>query len=194
MYQAKDEKFSYLETQVQEQKADKTGLFTNIYRMVMGNHRKTHTKNITGIPDTLVTANNSNNVLDNLGASYLGNIVHQANSTNKDNIAEQLLTEKLNNLIVNTFHDIFQNVNPNSLSEVSPKVKQYNEIISRFIMDTSTRYGIMLSYTSLVTEDVQCGYKCLTSQLKILRQVSKMIKKTTLDPTIHVWIDQRHTI
>ena len=63
VYQAKDVQFSYLQTQVHELKAEKQGgLFTNIYRTVMGNHRKTHRKKITGIPDTLVTENNSNNL------------------------------------------------------------------------------------------------------------------------------------
>ena len=53
MHQAKDEEFSYLETQVQEQKAEKQGgLFTNFYRTVMGNCRKTCRKKITGSPDT----------------------------------------------------------------------------------------------------------------------------------------------
>ena len=94
----------------------------------MGNHKKTCRKKITGIPDTLVTENNSSNVLDNLGASYLGNAVNTGNSTNRKNIAEQLLTEKLNDLIVTTFHEIFQKVNSDSHSEVSPQVKQY-EII-----------------------------------------------------------------
>ena len=55
----------------------------------MGNHRKTCRKKITGIPDTLVTENNSSNVLDNLGASYLVNVVNLANSMNRDNVAEQ---------------------------------------------------------------------------------------------------------
>ena len=59
VYLAKDEEFSYLETQLREQKAGKLGgLFTNVYRTVMGNHRKTCRKKITGIPDTLVTENN----------------------------------------------------------------------------------------------------------------------------------------
>ena len=53
VYQVKDWEFSYLETQVQELKAEKQGgLFTNIYRTVMGNHRKTCQKKITGIPDS----------------------------------------------------------------------------------------------------------------------------------------------
>ena len=84
----------------------------------MGNQRKTCRKKITGIPDTLVTVNNSNNVLDNLGASYSGNVVHLTNSTNRDNVAEQWLREKLNDLIVTSFCNIFQNVNPHTLSEI----------------------------------------------------------------------------
>ena len=52
----------------------------------MGNHRKTCRKKIKGISDTLVTENNSSNVLHNLGASYLGNIVNPANSINRDRI------------------------------------------------------------------------------------------------------------
>ena len=173
VYQAKDEEFSYLGTQVQRQKAEKQGaFFTNIYRTVMGNHSKICRKKITGIPDILVTENNSDNVLHNLGASHLDNIFHLANSRNIDNIAEQLLTDKSNDLIVTTFHNIFQMVNPNRCSEVSPKDKIYNEIISRFITNTSNRYGIMLSYTSLVTEDVPMELKMLMQ-----RQVSKMMKK-----------------
>ena len=41
MHQAKDKEFSYLETQVKEQKAVKQGgLFTKSYRTVMGDCRK----------------------------------------------------------------------------------------------------------------------------------------------------------
>ena len=73
-------------------KAEKQGsLFTNIYKTVMGNYRKTHRKKITGIPDTLATENNSSNVLDNLGASYLGKVANPANSINRNNVAKQLL-------------------------------------------------------------------------------------------------------
>ena len=68
VYKAKDEELSYLETQVREQKTEKQGVFfINIYRTVMGNHRKTHRKTNTGIPDTPFTENSSSNVLDNLG-------------------------------------------------------------------------------------------------------------------------------
>ena len=43
---------------------------------------------------------------------------------------------------------------PITLVRFHLKLKQYNEIISRFIIDTSNRYGIILSYTSLVIEYV----------------------------------------
>ena len=110
-------------------------------------------KKITGVPDTTVTKNNSSNSLDNLGASYLGNIVNLTNPKT-DNITEQVLTEQLNDLSVTIFCNLFQNVNTDSLSEVSPKVKQYKKTISRFIADTSKRYGITLSYMSLLVEDI----------------------------------------
>ena len=74
--------------------------------------------------------------------------------TKTDNIAEWVLTEQLNGLVVTTFCNLFQHVNTESLSEVSPKVKQYNETISRFIIDTSNRCGITLLYTSLLVEDI----------------------------------------
>ena len=139
VYQVKDEEFSYPETQVREQNIDKWGgLFTNIYRTVMGNHRKTHRKKITGIPDTPVTENNSNKALDNLGASYLDNIINLANSTNRGNVAEQLLTEKLSNLIVTTFHDIFQNVTLDRLSEVSPKVNSIMRLFQGLLQILAT--------------------------------------------------------
>ena len=85
--------------------------------------------------------------------SYLGNIVSPTNPKT-DNIAGQALTEQLNNLVVITFHNLFHNIDTDSLSEVSPKVKQYNKTISWFIADTSNEYGITLSYTSLLAEDV----------------------------------------
>ena len=129
------------------------GLLSNIYRTVMGTHRKTHRNKITDAPDTLVTENNSSNTLDNLEASYLGNVVSLTNPK-RDNIGEQVLTEQLNGLVLTTFHNLFQHINTDSLSEVSPKVKQYNKTISRFIADTSNRNGIILSYTSLLVEDV----------------------------------------
>ena len=77
-------------------------MVTNINRTVIGNHRETHRKKITGISNIPVIENNSSNVLDTLGASYLGNVVNLASSISKDNVAEQLVTEKFNNLIVTT--------------------------------------------------------------------------------------------
>ena len=47
----------------------------------MVNCRETCRKKITSIPDTLVTENNSSNVLDNLGDSYLSKVVNPANPT-----------------------------------------------------------------------------------------------------------------
>ena len=53
---------SYLGTQVKANKAEaQGGLFANIYRTVMGTHRRTHRKKITGVPKTPVTENNSSN-------------------------------------------------------------------------------------------------------------------------------------
>ena len=110
VYQANDDEFSYLEAWVKESKAETSGsLFANIYKTVMGTHRKTHSKKITGVPDTLVTENNSSNALDNLGASYLGNIISPT-----DNIAEQVLTELLSDLAVATFCNLFQHANNNN--------------------------------------------------------------------------------
>ena len=95
VYQANDDESSYLEAQVKENKAEtKGGLFSNIYRTVMGTHRKTHRKKITGVPNTLITENNSSSTLNNLGMSYLGNVVSLTNPKT-DNIAEQVLTEQL---------------------------------------------------------------------------------------------------
>ena len=154
VYQANDDEFSYLKAQVKENKAKtQGGLFSNIYRTVMDTCRETCRKKITGVPDTPVTENNSSNTLDNLGGSYLGNVlVWQTQKT--DNIAEQALTEQLNGLVITTFCNLLQHINTDSLSEVSPKAKQYNETISSFIADTSNRYGLTLSYTSLFVEDV----------------------------------------
>ena len=137
VYQANDDAFSYLEAQVKENKAEtQGGLFSNIYKTIIDTHKKTSRKKITGVPDTPVTKNNSSNTLDTLGALYLGNIINPTNP--KTNIAEQVLTEKLNGLVLTTFCNLFQHVNKDSLSEVSSKVKQYNETISRFIADTSS--------------------------------------------------------
>ena len=74
------------------------------------------------------------------------------------------------------------NVNPNSLSEVSPKVKQYNEIISIFITDTSNKYGMALSYTSLATEDVPLWTQTfnITAKMLMQEQAFRMIRTTML--------------
>ena len=133
----------------------------------MGAHRKKHRKKIIGVPDTLVTENNSSNTLDKLSASYLGNVVSLTNPKT-DNVAEQVLTEELDGLVVTTFCNLFQQVNTDSLSEVSPKVKQYNKTISRFIADTSNRYGITLSCTSLLADDVLLWAQTFNETTKIL--------------------------
>ena len=123
VYQANDDEFSYLEAQVKENKAEALeGLFRNIYKTVMGTHRKTCRKEVTCVPNSLVTENNSSNILDNICVSYLGNIVSPTNPKT-DNLAEQVLPEKLNDRLVTTFCNLFQHVNTDSLSEVSPKVK-----------------------------------------------------------------------
>ena len=154
VYQANNDEFSYLEGQVKEIKAENQGgLFSNIYKTVMGTCRKTHRKNITHVPARPITKNNSSNALDNLGAAYLDNIVNLT-SPKTDNRAEQVLTEQLIGLVVTILYNLFQHVNTDRHSEVSPKVKQYNESISRFIADTSNRYGLPLLQMSLHVEDV----------------------------------------
>ena len=58
VYKTNDDEFSYLEAQVKEDKAEiPGGLFSNIYRTVMGTCRKTHRKKITGVTNTPVTEN-----------------------------------------------------------------------------------------------------------------------------------------
>ena len=139
VYWANDDEFNYLEAQVKENNAETSGdLFSNIYKTIIGTHRKTCRKKITVIPNTQVTENNSSNTLDNLHALYLGNVVSPTNPKT-NNIAEQVLTEQLEDLVITTFHILFQHCKTDSLSEDSPKVKQHNKTISRCIADISNR-------------------------------------------------------
>ena len=85
---------------------------------------------------------------------------------------------------------------PIALVRFHLKLKQYNEIISRFITDTSNRYGIMLSYTSFTTEDVPLWTQTFNIATKNTnaKKVLKMIRKTMLNSAIgtHMEIDQKH--
>ena len=59
VYWANDDEFGYVEAQVKENKAETLGgLFSNIYKTVMGRCRKTCIKKIAGVLNTLVTENN----------------------------------------------------------------------------------------------------------------------------------------
>ena len=85
----------------------------------------------TALPAT--TASNESQ----LGASYLNNHAHHTSPSNKISVCSSVsfaqenlkivLTERLNDKIYTTFKENFRNINPDSISEMLPKVHAYNQ-------------------------------------------------------------------
>ena len=65
-----------------------------------------------------------------------------------------LLNKKLNEKIYTTFKATFSNVNLESVSEISPKVHEYNGEIAKCIQNINVKYGILLEFTVLEIPEV----------------------------------------
>ena len=49
----------------------------------------------------------------------------------------------------NTFKELFQGINIDSMKEALPKVSIYNSIIVKFIEEINSKYGMSLTFTTL---------------------------------------------
>ena len=62
--------------------------------------------------------------------------------------------EQLNMKILDTFKDLFSNVNINSIQTKYPKVSVYNKIITQYMKETNIKYGLNLKFTKLEAPEV----------------------------------------
>ena len=61
--------------------------------------------------------------------------------------------------VVNTFKELFGNINKDSIKEVLPKVSVYNNIIAKYVEEINLKYGIELSFTQIEVSEVSTWAK-----------------------------------
>ena len=62
--------------------------------------------------------------------------------------------EQLNVKILDTFKDLFSNVNVDSIQETYLKIGVYNKIIAQYVEETNIKYGLNLKFTKLEAPEV----------------------------------------
>ena len=62
--------------------------------------------------------------------------------------------EQLNVKILDMFKDLFSNVNVDSIQKTYPKICVYNRIITQYVEDANTKYGLNLKFTKLEALEV----------------------------------------
>ena len=62
--------------------------------------------------------------------------------------------KKLNAKILETFTELFSHINVDSIQETYPKINVYNKVISQYIKETNTKYGLNLKFTKLKALEV----------------------------------------
>ena len=96
-----------------------------------------------------------------LGGSYireaqvtqLENVSCNTSVSSSDLVMQDCLkndfNEQLNDKVYNTFKELFEGINIDSMKEALPKVSIYNNIMARFIDEINSKYGMALTFTTL---------------------------------------------
>ena len=71
--------------------------------------------------------------------------------------------KKLNVKILDTFTELFSNINVDSIQETYPKINVCNKVISQYIKETNMKYGLNLKFTKL--EALEVGLLARTFQV-----------------------------
>ena len=61
---------------------------------------------------------------------------------------------KLNDKVYNTFKELFQGINIDSMKEALPKVSICNSIIAKFVEEINSKYSMPLTFTTLEPSEV----------------------------------------
>ena len=62
--------------------------------------------------------------------------------------------EQLNDKVYNTFKELFQGINIDSMKEALPKVSINNIIIAMFVEEINCKYGMSVTFTTLEPHEV----------------------------------------
>ena len=109
----------------------------------------------------LVEAQKQPGTDNRLGSSYITepqvtqieNISCDNSISSSDSLPQEYLknqiNEQLNDKVYNTFKELFQGINIDSMKEALPKVSIYNSIIAKFAEEINSKYGMSLRFTTL---------------------------------------------
>ena len=133
------------------------------------------------VPVILVEVQTQPSIDDWLGSSYImesqvtqienvscNNSISSSNSITQEYLQNHF-NKWLNDKAYNTFKELFQGINIDSMREALPKVSIYNSIIAKFIDEINSKYGMALTFTTLEL----WNYSNLTSSSSISK-VNKM--------------------
>ena len=99
--------------------------------------------------------------------TQIGNISCDNSISSLDSLTQEYLknhfNEQLNDKVYNTFKQLFQGISIDSMKEALPKVSIYNSIIAKFVEDISSKCGMSLTFTPLVSNEV--GHWAKTFQM-----------------------------
>ena len=62
--------------------------------------------------------------------------------------------ERLNDRVYSTFKELFSKVNVDSIKEVLPQIKVYNNTIASYMEEINLKYGVTLRYTHLEFSEI----------------------------------------
>ena len=88
--------------------------------------------------------------------------------------------EQVNAKILDTFKDLFSNVNVNSIQETYLEISVYNKIIIQYMEETNIKYGLNLKLTKL--EALEVGLLANTFQVAGHDEAQQPPKEHQLEP------------
>ena len=118
------------------------------------------------VPVPLVEAQTQPDINNRLGGSsimepqvtQIENISCNNSFSSSDSLTQEYLknhfNEQLNVKVYNTFKELFQSINIDSMKEALPKASIYNSIILKFIENINSKYGMALMFTTLEPHEV----------------------------------------
>ena len=81
------------------------------------------------------------------------NVSCQTSISSLDSVAHEYLKNHFNELlkdkVYNTFKELFGSINIDSMKEAFLKVSIYNDTIARFIKETNSKYGMVITFMHL---------------------------------------------
>ena len=89
--------------------------------------------------------------------------------------------EQVNVQILDTFKDLFSNININSIQETYPNISVYNKIIVQYMEETNIKYGVNFKFTKL--EAPELGIWAKTFQVAVHNENQQLPWKQPSKPS-----------